>query len=579
MTWYKKYMSIYGKPFCEVPEDVIEGTRKRLAALQSEQPLASIVIIGYNEENHLQACLWSISEMKCRYPVEIIGVDNDSSDRTAEIYQRSGIPYYTENQHSCGYARRCGLRHARGRFYLDVDSDTLYPPLYFELMIRNLLKPGVVAVSSHWSYFADKQHSRFSLMIFELCRDLFLWIQHFKRPELSVRGLVFGYNADYGRKEEYRVDLIRGEDGSMALALKKYGRIKFLYDLRARAITGYGTIGNESIWRVMFHNSLSQGRNINRIFYSTDYYADSVDNLVSFKQSAYGKTRPVDTKGTWYDKYYAIYNTPPKMLPQPIKTLIAEAYRSKNSNDPEVSVVAIAHNESKRVLACLWSLADNVCKYPMEIFVVNDDSEDDMAHVLFSMGITTIFEERRSPGYARQAGLNFARGRYFVCIDADTLYPPRFVETMVDALQSEKYSCAYSLWSFLPDGELSPFDIKIYEFCRDIYLYLQHFKRPELNVRGMAFAFKTDLARKYGFRKDIIRGEDGTLALNLKQDGAIRFVRSRKARPITDNSILKAKGSLGDAVKFRISKAFWGFFDLFYKKQNYQDTDENIIKQ
>ena len=86
--WYEKYLTIYGKPFGEVPQDVIEGTRERLARLQSSEPLASIVVIGYNEEKHLQACLWAISEIKCKYPVEIIGVDNDSKDRTAEIYEK-----------------------------------------------------------------------------------------------------------------------------------------------------------------------------------------------------------------------------------------------------------------------------------------------------------------------------------------------------------------------------------------------------------------------------------------------------------------------------------------------------------
>ena len=85
-NWYDKYLSIYGKPFSEVPQDVIDGTRERLAALQSDNPIASIVVIGYNEETHLQACLLAISEIKCKYPVEIIGVYNDSKDRTAEIY-------------------------------------------------------------------------------------------------------------------------------------------------------------------------------------------------------------------------------------------------------------------------------------------------------------------------------------------------------------------------------------------------------------------------------------------------------------------------------------------------------------
>ena len=88
-NWYDKYLSIYGKPFSEVPQEIIDGTRERLAALQSDNPIASIVVIGYNEETHLQACLWAISDIKCKYPVEIIGVDNDSKDRTAEQHGKS----------------------------------------------------------------------------------------------------------------------------------------------------------------------------------------------------------------------------------------------------------------------------------------------------------------------------------------------------------------------------------------------------------------------------------------------------------------------------------------------------------
>jgi glycosyltransferase involved in cell wall biosynthesis len=283
MTWYDKYLTIYGKPFSEVPQSVIEETRRGLARLQSDEPIASIVVIAYNEETHLQACLWALSEIKCKYPVEIIGVDNDSKDRTAEIFQQSGIPFYTEYQHSCGYARRCGLQHARGRYYFDVDSDTIYPPHYYEVMLDVLMQPGVSCASATWSYFPDSNHSRLGLKMFEMVRDLFLWVQHFKRPELSVRGLVFAYNADYGRKEPYRVDIIRGEDGSMALALKKYGKIRFVRDRRCRAVTGYGTLNDKSIWQSLWKRIKIQGRGLTRIFYKKEHYEDSPDNLVSNK--------------------------------------------------------------------------------------------------------------------------------------------------------------------------------------------------------------------------------------------------------------------------------------------------------
>jgi hypothetical protein len=140
-----------------------------------------------------------------------------------------------------------------------------------------------VAVSATWSYFPDENHGKLGLKLFEMARDLFLWIQHFKRPELSVRGLVFAYDAELGKREEYRVDIIRGEDGSMALSLKKYGKIRFVHDSRCRAVTGYGTIGQQSLWQSFVNHVKIQGKGLSRIFDKTDHYEDQEDNLV--KQS------------------------------------------------------------------------------------------------------------------------------------------------------------------------------------------------------------------------------------------------------------------------------------------------------
>jgi hypothetical protein len=145
------------------------------------------------------------------------------------------------------------------------------------------MKPGVSCASATYGFFPDANHSALSLKLFYMARDLFLWIQHFKRPELSVRGLVFAYNAEYGRKEPYRVDIIRGEDGSMAFNLKKYGKIVFVRDKRCRAITGYGTIGNESMWKSFWEHVKAQSKGITRIFHKTDHYQDSEDNLVKNK--------------------------------------------------------------------------------------------------------------------------------------------------------------------------------------------------------------------------------------------------------------------------------------------------------
>ena len=281
--WYDKYLSIYGKSFDDVPDSVLDEIKSKLARHQSDEPLISIVVIAYNEEKRLAACLWSLSDLQTAYPVEILGVNNNSKDRTEQVYQRLGLPYFNESKQSPGFARQCGLDNARGKYHFCIDADTFYPPRYVDLMMTKLAMPEVACVSSFWRFFPDETHSSFGLFLFELVRDSFLFVQHFKRPELCVRGMVFAFKTDLARQVKIRTDIRRGEDGSLALSLKPYGKIAFLYHRDARPVTGYGTIGSQSLWQSFVQHVKIQGKGIMRIFYKQDHYEDSDENLVKPK--------------------------------------------------------------------------------------------------------------------------------------------------------------------------------------------------------------------------------------------------------------------------------------------------------
>ena len=282
-NWYDKYMTIYGKPFSEVPRQVVDEIRIGLSARQSSEPLVSVVVIAYNEEYRLAACLWSLSGLQTKYPIEILGVNNNSKDNTEEVYQTLGVPYFNETRQSPGFARQCGLQHAKGKYHFFIDADTFYPSCYVDKMMGKLTKPGVSCVGTFWSFYPDEQHSAASLFWFELIRDTFLWIQHFKRPELNIRGMTFAFNADYARQCTIRTDIRRGEDGSLALELKRFGRIAFLYNRKARPVTGYGTLNEGSILKSLWNRAKVQLRGFSRVFYKTDHYEDSEDNLVKNK--------------------------------------------------------------------------------------------------------------------------------------------------------------------------------------------------------------------------------------------------------------------------------------------------------
>lgn len=281
--WYQRYLDIYGTPFSDVPSDVVAQIRASIKEKKSEAPLVSLVVIAYNEECRLASCLWSLSEMTTDYPVEIIGVNNNSKDKTEDVFKSLGVEYYNELQQSPGFARQCGLNHARGKYHFFIDADTMYPSCYVDKMMKLLKREDTACVGTLWSFYPNEKHSSLSLFFFEFLRDTFLWLQHFNRPELCVRGMTMAFNADYARNVSIRTDIRRGEDGSLALALKKYGRIAFLYCRKARPVTGYGTLGDRSMSSILKERIRVQWKHLWGMLHKQEHYEDTDENLIKNK--------------------------------------------------------------------------------------------------------------------------------------------------------------------------------------------------------------------------------------------------------------------------------------------------------
>lgn len=281
MEWYKRYLKVYNKPFTEAFYPICTTVKDRISQLQSEQPIATVSVIAYNEEQHLLACLWSLSEMVCKYPIEIIGVNNDSTDCTQLIFERCGIPFFTEMQHSPGFARNCGLEHTRGKYHICIDSDSLYPQQYIETYIETLAKKEVVGCYGLWSFLPDENHSKIQLAIYEFLRDFYLKIQNIKRPELNVRGMTFAFKMDLNRKIKFRTDIIRGEDGSLALELKKHGKLVFLTNKKTRIITDNNTMNADGSMMQSFIQRIKKAiKNGISIFHRKNIYEDEDSNLI-----------------------------------------------------------------------------------------------------------------------------------------------------------------------------------------------------------------------------------------------------------------------------------------------------------
>jgi glycosyltransferase involved in cell wall biosynthesis len=103
---------------------------------------------------------------------------------------------------------------------------------------------------------------------------------------------------------------------------------------------------------------------------------------------------------------------------------------------PRYSIVVPAYNEAAYVGRALTSLQQQDFDGPYEIVVVDNNSTDDTAAVAAGYGVQVEHEPQQGVCAARQRGVDTSRGDIVVSVDADTIYPPNWLNT-IDARFAE----------------------------------------------------------------------------------------------------------------------------------------------
>lgn len=101
--------------------------------------MVSIVIPAYNSEKTIERCLESVINQTYR-DIEVIVVDDGSTDRTYEIVYKYGvldkrIKIIQQKNQGVSAARNIGIENAYGEYLSFVDSDDIVYPQYIEKML------------------------------------------------------------------------------------------------------------------------------------------------------------------------------------------------------------------------------------------------------------------------------------------------------------------------------------------------------------------------------------------------------------------------------------------------------------
>jgi cellulose synthase/poly-beta-1,6-N-acetylglucosamine synthase-like glycosyltransferase/peptidoglycan/xylan/chitin deacetylase (PgdA/CDA1 family) len=203
-------------------------------------PDVTVIIPAYNEEAGIAATVETMAGSRYRGRLEIIVVDDGSTDRTADVARSLGYPFVRViRQRNSGKpgALNTGIKLAQSEILILVDGDTIFEPDTIGTLVAPLADPDVGAVSGNTKVFNRKgflgrwQHLEY-VVGFNLDRRMY--------DMLGVMPTVPGAIGAFRRSALYEVRGVShdtlAEDTDLTMALCRRGW-RIVYAPRAVAWT------------------------------------------------------------------------------------------------------------------------------------------------------------------------------------------------------------------------------------------------------------------------------------------------------------------------------------------------------
>jgi len=213
--------------------------------------LISVVIPAFNEEAYIGQTLASLDRARAflrkeeGVSAEIIVVDNESMDATANVACGFGAAVVKETQHNVAKVRNTGARFANGDVLVFVDADTVVPCELLRRVVEVMGEPTCFGGAVDTDYRPGKLTSKIYLGLWRLVGKLAGMAQG--ATQFCRKETFFALNG-------YDETLFMGEDVDFywrlkRLAKRRHGGVKFIDDVQvvpsARRFDQWG------LWRTL----------------------------------------------------------------------------------------------------------------------------------------------------------------------------------------------------------------------------------------------------------------------------------------------------------------------------------------
>jgi len=231
----------------------------------------SFVIPAYNEEKYIGDCLKTIIDQKnnATCEVEIIVVNNASSDRTADIVSKyPDVKLVNEPRKGIVHARRAGYLASTGDLIAHVDSDSRLTPNWINQVVDAFSKDEkLIAFSGPVIYYDLSSYMNALVRIF-YCIGFVSYVVN--RFVFRIGSLLQGGNFVVRRSALDKIGgydttiEFYGEDADLARRLNKVGRVEFTFKLpmysSGRRIQKEGAIKSAGLYGLNYFHTLFSGK-------------------------------------------------------------------------------------------------------------------------------------------------------------------------------------------------------------------------------------------------------------------------------------------------------------------------------
>lgn len=523
--------------------------------------ILSVIIPCYNDGELLLEAIESVEEYNKIYKkncYEIIIINDGSTDsNTIKILKKLGENYRVINQKNKGpsAARNNGIKKAKGKYLLFLDSDNKIDPKYIEKGIEILDKNKEIGVVySDLKLFEENSEGHikklqdfdfFSLLIenyIDTCaiirkkawndvngfdenlnklawEDWEFWIS------IAKKGWKFYHIQEplfyYRDRKDSRNKVVKNK--KVREKIVRYIIEKHLDIIYKKYNEFFIKKNNENV-NLKNQNDTLKTENVNLIN-QIDTIKESISwkgitNIQKFIDSLLQKNSAL------YNKYMSGILKARKILnkensekegPKKYRNLFLEKKEKALKNfkneftkfeNPLVSIIIPIYNKFDFTFACLSSIHINT-EIPYEVILIDNGSDDNTNKLIKKLKNIKIIRNKENLGFgeACNQGVKIARGKYILFLNNDTIVNENWLSPLIKTIENKELNCGVvGSRLIFPDGTLQEAGSKIFiDGSTKGYGRFENPDDPEYNYlrevdycSGACFLIKKDLFNEVG---------------------------------------------------------------------------------